>query len=151
MRVREGTSTAGIWFYQTTPAADRAFVGMYDDDTLGLYGSTGAGWGLLMDTTTGNVGIDTGTPVARLHIVNGTDSEPSGGGFREALLVLRGGVHLVHLDRGKLVQRHGHEVAVWFGSGRPLGAHRWNREPEQKQAGCTRGDQSAAEPRVVGT
>jgi hypothetical protein len=81
MRVREGTSTAGIWFYQTTPAADRAFVGMYDDDTLGLYGSTGAGWGLLMDTTTGNVGIDTSTPGARLHIVNGTDSEPSGGGF----------------------------------------------------------------------
>jgi hypothetical protein len=68
MRVREGGATAGIWFYQTTPAADRAFLGMYDDDTVGLYGNTGAGWSLLMDTATGNVGIGTASPGATLDI-----------------------------------------------------------------------------------
>lgn len=81
MRVRQGGGTAGIWFYQTTPAADRAFVGMYDDDTFGLYGNTGAGWSLLLDTTTGDVGIGTSNPQAPLHIVSNSDAEPSGGGI----------------------------------------------------------------------
>jgi len=58
MRVRQGgTPSAGIWFFQSTPAADRAFVGMATDDAVGFFGSTGASWGLTMNTTTGNVGI----------------------------------------------------------------------------------------------
>ncbi len=58
MRVRQGASgTAGIWFYQTTPATDRAFVGMANDNQIGLWGNTGANWGLLMDTTSGNLTI----------------------------------------------------------------------------------------------
>jgi hypothetical protein len=59
MRVRQGSSSsAGIWFYQKAPAADRAFIGMSDDHTVGLWGNTGAGWALRMDTVTGHVGIN---------------------------------------------------------------------------------------------
>src|SRR5262249_17637715 len=60
IRVRQGPSgTAGMWLYQTAPAANRAFVGMVNDSQVGLYGSAGAGWGMIMDTATGNVGIGT--------------------------------------------------------------------------------------------
>jgi hypothetical protein len=65
MRVRQaGDASAGIWFFQTSPAADRAFVGMADDTHVGLYGNTGAGWGLRMDTGTREVlfGGDFGCP-----------------------------------------------------------------------------------------
>jgi hypothetical protein len=60
MRVRQGTdASAGIWLYQTQPQADRAFVGMSNDSSVGFWGNTGVGWGLLMDTSSGNVGIGT--------------------------------------------------------------------------------------------
>jgi hypothetical protein len=71
LRVCQKTNnTAGIWFYQSKPAKDQAFVGMSSDTQVGFYGSTGAGWGFVMDTTTGNVGIGTGqaNPVRRLHV-----------------------------------------------------------------------------------
>lgn len=111
MRVRESTSSAGIWLYQTAPAADRAFVGMYDDDTVGLYGTTGASWILLMDTTTGNVGIDTSTPEARLQIVNGTDSEPVGGGF----LVLGGTTGAnISIDDNEIMARNNGAVSTLY-------------------------------------
>ncbi len=55
MRVRQAYNTAGIWFYQTKPAKDQAFVGMSSDTQVGFWGNTGAGWGFVMDTTTGNV------------------------------------------------------------------------------------------------
>jgi len=58
MRVRQGgDSSAGIWFLQDTPNADRAFVGMADDTHVGFWGNTGAGWGLRVDTSTGDVAI----------------------------------------------------------------------------------------------
>jgi hypothetical protein len=59
MRVRQGgTASAGIWFFQTAPNADRAFVGMATDTSVGFWGNTGAGWGLQMDTTNGNLSTD---------------------------------------------------------------------------------------------
>ncbi len=71
IRVRQGTAgTAGIWLYQTTPASDRAFIGMASDNRVGFWGGTGAGWGLVMDTTSGNVGIGTTSP-GSLLTVNG--------------------------------------------------------------------------------
>jgi len=56
IRLRQGgRSSAGIWLYQDTPANDRAFVGMRSDNEVGFWGNTGIGWGLYMDTATGNV------------------------------------------------------------------------------------------------
>ncbi len=46
------TDTAGIWFYQRTPNAERAFVSMHDDGKVGFYGNNGGG-GLVMNTATG--------------------------------------------------------------------------------------------------
>lgn len=60
-------NTAGFWLYQNTPAADRAFIGMQNDDYVGLYG-IGGGWGLIMNTQTGNVGIGTATPTSKLYV-----------------------------------------------------------------------------------
>jgi hypothetical protein len=64
MRVRQGgDGSAGIWFFQTGPQADRAFVGMSDDTHVGFWGNTGVGWGLVMDTSSGYVNIGGGLDV----------------------------------------------------------------------------------------
>lgn len=76
IRLRQGASgTAGTWLFQSGPNADRAFVGMAGDNSVGLWGNTGAGWGLTMDTTTGHVGIGTGPGDAgpRLEVVDASD------------------------------------------------------------------------------
>ena len=78
MRVRQGSpagplNTAGVWFYQAA-VGDRAFVGMLDDTHVGLAGG-GVGWALVMNTTTGNVGIgDTDASGGyRLNVVGGSN------------------------------------------------------------------------------
>lgn len=59
VRFRQGTQpSAGLWLFQTTPNADRAFVGMADDNTVGFWGNTGANWGLKMDTGNGAVTLE---------------------------------------------------------------------------------------------
>ena len=69
MRVRQGNSrSAGIWFFQEDPNSDRAFVGMAGDDRVGFWGQTGANWGLVMNTTSGNVGIGTTNPTSLLDV-----------------------------------------------------------------------------------
>ncbi len=66
VRLRQGRSlSAGMWLFQREPGADRAFVGMADDDRVGLFGSTGAGWGLLMNTTSGRVDVEGSLSVHR--------------------------------------------------------------------------------------
>ncbi|MGE3181311.1 MAG: hypothetical protein AB7N71_06755 [Phycisphaerae bacterium] len=75
-----GTS-AGIWLWQTVPGADRAFVGMQTDDQVGFYGVDGVGWGFVMNRISGNVGIGTTAPAAKLHVNGGTDSSIGGGGY----------------------------------------------------------------------
>ncbi|MEU7603599.1 hypothetical protein, partial [Streptomyces sp. NPDC041003] len=65
MRVRQGTdSSAGIWLRQASATTDSAFVGMGSgsDSLVGFYGNGGAGWGMVMDTVNGNVGIGTTSP-----------------------------------------------------------------------------------------
>lgn len=64
MRVRQGSAlSAGIWFFQNTPNADRAFVGMVDDNQVGFWGNTGADWGLKMNTSTGKTEISGGLTI----------------------------------------------------------------------------------------
>jgi hypothetical protein len=62
------TNTAGLWFFQNTPATDRAFVGMESDNSVGFFGGNGGGWGMIMNTQTGDVGIGTAAPQYRLHV-----------------------------------------------------------------------------------
>lgn len=68
MRVRQGANSAGIWFFQTGPNADRAFVGMANDNQVGFWGSIMGNWGLLMDTTNGNVGIGAVNAGVKLNV-----------------------------------------------------------------------------------
>ncbi len=63
IRLRQGAAgSAGLWLYQATPAEDRAFIGMVNDNQVGLFGNKGAGWSLSMDVTLGTLGVRTGAP-----------------------------------------------------------------------------------------
>jgi hypothetical protein len=77
MRVRQGfggvTHSAGIWFNQANQ--DQAFIGMATDGAVspplvGVFGTAAEAFGLVMDTTNGNVGIGTNTtpPASALTI-----------------------------------------------------------------------------------
>jgi len=58
IRLRQSPNgSAGLWLFQSAPNADRAFIGMSGDSAVGLWGNTGAGWGLTMDTTSADVAI----------------------------------------------------------------------------------------------
>jgi hypothetical protein len=58
IRLRQGPSgSAGLWLYQTTPATDRGFVGMVNDNALGFWGNNPGIWGLTMAVNTGNVAV----------------------------------------------------------------------------------------------
>src|SRR5262249_3586974 len=71
MRVRQGNGgTAGIWLFQSNPNQDRAFIGMANDDEVGLWGNTGAQWSLVMNTSSGKVGVGTQSPACKLHVAD---------------------------------------------------------------------------------
>jgi hypothetical protein len=78
--------SAGFWYYQNTPAANRAFLGMANDNLFGLYAVPAADWVSVTDVTTGYVGINKGAsiPTNPLHIA------PSAG-IRQGYLYLSGG------------------------------------------------------------
>jgi hypothetical protein len=57
LALRTGTQSAGLWLNNAANTVSTAFIGMSSDNQVGLYGATGAAWGLSMNTTTGNVGI----------------------------------------------------------------------------------------------
>ena len=58
IRLRQGAAgDAGHWLYQTTPAEDRAFIGMAGDNTVGFWGNKGIGWGLQMNVANGTTGV----------------------------------------------------------------------------------------------
>ncbi len=62
MRIRSGGTeftSAGVWLNNSDNTILPAFMGMYDDNTLGFYGSGGSGWSFFMDTNYGNVSIGT--------------------------------------------------------------------------------------------
>ncbi len=49
--------SAGIWLNRNDNSGGAAFVGLANDNQVGLFGNAGAGWGLTMNTATGHVGI----------------------------------------------------------------------------------------------
>jgi len=68
MRIRSVTGeTAGVWLNNDANNASPAFMGMLADDKVGFYG-TGAGWGVTMNTASGNVGVGTEAPSAKLEV-----------------------------------------------------------------------------------
>lgn len=70
-RIRLGSSgggTAGLWLNNLANTNAIGFVGVANDNQIGLWGNPGLGWGLLMNTTTGNIGIGTQTPLSRLTV-----------------------------------------------------------------------------------
>jgi hypothetical protein len=100
MRVRQShDASAGIWFHQTTPDADRGFVGMADDTHIGFWGNTGAQWGLRMDTGTGEVlfGGNYGQPAgpSTLSLFGSRIGDVGGG-----VLFIRSGGAVVAFDGG---------------------------------------------------
>jgi hypothetical protein len=75
MRMQTGNGTAGTFLMNGNNSTEAAFIGMLNDNYVGLFGSNGASWGLLMNTTNGNVGVGTSSPAAKMHIrVSGFDA-----------------------------------------------------------------------------
>lgn len=59
IRLRQNAAeTAGLWLFQTMPNADRAFIGMMDDNTVGFWGNAGIGWGLKMNVGNGDITLE---------------------------------------------------------------------------------------------
>lgn len=84
MQVRGASAgeTAGVWLASplATPSK-RAFVGLFNDSTVGLYGPT-SGWGLTMNTSSGFVGVGRASPVTgadRFAIETGATINTYGG------------------------------------------------------------------------
>lgn len=72
MRIRSTPgNTAGIWLNNDANNTTPAFVGMRNDNLVGFYGNgaPNSGWGFLMNTTNGRVGIGTDNPTQALHVV----------------------------------------------------------------------------------
>ncbi len=68
-RIRSGNGSAGIWYMNAANTANTAFIGMNNDNTVGFFGQTLGGFGLLMNVATGNVGIGTATPSQKLDVI----------------------------------------------------------------------------------
>jgi hypothetical protein len=68
MRIKHFTETAGIWFDNSLSSFPAAFVGMYDDNHVGFYGTDGVVWPVLAHTLTGNVGIGSVPNASRLTV-----------------------------------------------------------------------------------
>ncbi len=67
MRLRHGADgSSGIWYNRSDNTAV-SFVGMFNDNHIGIYSELGAAWNFLMNLTNGNIGIGT-TPTQKLHV-----------------------------------------------------------------------------------
>lgn len=67
IRLRSNGTSSGLWLNNLNNTATTAFIGLAFDDRVGFYGPS-AGWGLLMHTVSGNVGIGTPDPLTKLHV-----------------------------------------------------------------------------------
>lgn len=79
-RFREGGGSAGHWLFQS--GSDRAFIGLATDTHVGFWGNTGSGWSLVMNTSTGNVGVGTINPTrARLEVIGSMPNNTGSYGY----------------------------------------------------------------------
>jgi hypothetical protein len=67
LRSQSGSETAGMWLNKADNSGTTGFIGVYDNSTMGLYGNS-SGWGLIMNTVSGNVGMGTLTPANKLTV-----------------------------------------------------------------------------------
>jgi hypothetical protein len=66
----DGIVTAGVW-YTSMVGADRAFVGMINDNNYGFWGNGGAGWGVYFDVNSGAVRM----PAVYTSVVGGVNRD----------------------------------------------------------------------------
>ncbi len=57
IQLRTGTSSPGLWLNNAANSGSPAFIGLVNDNLVGFFGNSPAGWGLTMHTSNGNVGI----------------------------------------------------------------------------------------------
>jgi hypothetical protein len=77
LRGQAGASaeSPGLWLASPPRSPTlRAFVGMRNDDTVGLFGGA-AGWGLVLNTASAFVGVGTDDPRFNLHAVGSSDTQ----------------------------------------------------------------------------
>ena len=70
MRLQHSSSnnqTAGLWL-DGTSAVTRSFIGIIDNDHVGIWGNGGAGWNFAMNVNNGNTGIGISLPTAKLDL-----------------------------------------------------------------------------------
>ncbi|MGB3005221.1 MAG: hypothetical protein WBC06_01845 [Chitinophagaceae bacterium] len=116
MRIRSSGSnagSAGIWLNNNANDASPAFVGMESDNIVGFYGAGSPnGWGLTMNTVSGNIGIGTSVPGFPLNF-------PSTVGDKISLYG-NSGTHYGFGIQGSLLQIHtstsGDNIAFGYGS-----------------------------------
>jgi hypothetical protein len=70
-RFQAGNGTAGFWLNNNANTAVRSFVGMVDDNNIGLWGQTLGNWGFTMNVNNGNVSIGTTAPGSYKLAVSG--------------------------------------------------------------------------------
>lgn len=80
IRLRHQGATAGMWLNNSTNTTSPAFVGLASNNEVGFYGDA-AGWQLLMNTTTGNVGIGSAPGAAEKLRVESSGTALYTGGF----------------------------------------------------------------------
>lgn len=101
MRIRSvdaTTNSAGIWLNASTNT-ERAFVGMENDNSVGLFGNNGAGWAFVMNTQIGKIRYQDGTQANGRILscdANGTASWVNSSAITPAVygVFIAGGVNL---------------------------------------------------------
>lgn len=68
MQLRTGSQSAGLWLTNAANTINNAFVGMAADNQVGFFGANGGGWGISMNTISGNVGIGLGGAAAQVPL-----------------------------------------------------------------------------------
>ena len=63
-----GATSPGIWLNNVSNTGQVGFIGVFNDEYFGMYGSGGASWNLLMNKTNGFIGIGNQNPSQKLHV-----------------------------------------------------------------------------------